>query len=206
MAELDIATLDRRAVQLSEQIVGQAGAADLDRPTPCAGWTLTDLLEHMIVQHAGFAAASRGHGGDPQVWVPARHDDPVAAYGPAARDVIAAFAEPGVAERRFALPEISPALEFPAAQAISFHFVDYVVHSWDVAAALGLPLTLDDDLARAALAVARRVPDGPQRLSPGAAFAPGLPLPDDDGDTLTAILAVLGRSSTWTGDPARQAR
>jgi hypothetical protein len=47
--------------------------------------------------------------------------------------VIVAFAQPGVLERGFALPEIMPGVEFPGAQAVSFHFIDYVVHGWDVA-------------------------------------------------------------------------
>jgi len=50
-----------------------------------------------------------------------------------AEAVLAAFAADGVLKRRFALPEISTAFDFPAAQAISFHFIDYVVHGWDVA-------------------------------------------------------------------------
>ena len=60
-------------------------------------------------------------------------DDQVAEYIAAAEHVIAAFAEPGVCERGFSLPEIITGVEFPAARAISFHFIDYVVHGWDVA-------------------------------------------------------------------------
>jgi uncharacterized protein (TIGR03086 family) len=194
--DLDIVELDRRAVGLSMQIVTRAQPADLTRPTPCAGWTLRDLLEHMITQHHGFAAASSGHGADPQSWLQRSHDDPVAAYTAAAEHVLAAFAEPGTLERSFDLPEISPTLHFPAARAISFHFIDYIVHSWDVARSLDLPFDLDDDLARAALLVARRVPDGPERLRPGAAFRPGIPA-SPAAPPIEQILAALGRSPDW---------
>ncbi len=121
--------------------------------------------------------------------------------------MIAAFAEPGVLDRGFALPEILPGAAFPAAQAISFHFIDYVVHGWDVASSLGRAYVLDDDLVRAALPVAEAVPDGARRLRPGAAFAPGLDsLPAADTDPMGRILALLGRSRPGPHRPERPVR
>ena len=54
-------------------------------------------------------------------------------------------------------------LQFPAAQAISFHFIDYLVHGWDVARSLGVDYELEPDLLAAALPVAQAVPDGEPR-------------------------------------------
>jgi uncharacterized protein (TIGR03086 family) len=193
---LDLVDLDRRAVELSAQIVAQAEAADLGRPTPCAAWTVRDLLDHMITQHYGFAAASAGRGGDRQVWQVVHPDSPIGDYAAAAEHVIAAFARPEALERSFELPEISTTVAFPAAQAISFHFVDYVVHGWDVARALDVPFDVSDELAEAALVVARRVPEGENRLGAGAAFRPGVPAPAD-GTVLDQVLAALGRSPAW---------
>ena len=84
---------------------------------------------------------------------------------------------------------------FPARQAISFHFVDYVVHSWDVARTLGVPLDLDPALLDVALSVAKAVPGGDARVAPGAAFAPGVDWPG--GPRLDRIVALLGRSPDW---------
>jgi uncharacterized protein (TIGR03086 family) len=200
----DYRDLDARAVRASVEVVSEVTAVDLGRPTPCAEWTLGDLLAHMTVQHNGFAAAAAGRGADPEVWkASAPATDPVTEYGMAAELVIAAFAAPGVLERGFALPEIIPGVEFPAAQAISFHFIDYVVHGWDVARALGLPYGLDAALVEAALPVAEAVPDGERRLRPGAAFRPRLSSPVDAGaGAMDRILALLGRSPTWSA-PAR---
>jgi uncharacterized protein (TIGR03086 family) len=92
--------------------------------------------------------------------------------------------------------EIS-ARPFPAAQAISFHFVDYVVHSWDVAKAVNVPAIVNPGILPAALAVARAVPGGKARLIPGAAFAPAVPWPG--GSVLDQIVALLGRSPDWPG-------
>ena len=198
MTTADIRDLDARAVRASADVVEGITAVDLSRPTPCAEWTLGDLLAHMTVQHQGFAAASAGRGADLDVWkAGAPSPDPVADYVMASEMVIAAFAEPGVMERGFALPEIMPGMEFPAPQAISFHFIDYVVHGWDVARALGQPYELDDDLVKAAVPVAESVPEGERRLRPGAAFRPGLPASDEAG-SMDRILALLGRSPAWT--------
>ena len=150
----------------------------------------------MITQHYGFAAASLGRGGDPQVWQVVHPDDPIADYAVAARHVAAAFAGAGTLARAFELPEISPSAAFPAAQAVSFHFVDYVVHGWDVARTLDVPFEPSEDLAQAALVVARRVPDGENRLGEKAAFRPSLASPPG-GTALDQVLAALGRSPAW---------
>ena len=198
MTTPDIRELDARAVRASVDVVEAITTADLSRPTPCAEWTVGDLLAHMTVQHKGFAAAAAGRGADLDVWkAGAPSQDPVADYAMAAETVIAAFAAPGVIERGFALPEIMPGMEFPASQAISFHFIDYVVHGWDVARALGQPFELDPDLVQAAVPVAEAVPEGERRQRPGAAFRPGLPAPDG-ASPLDRVLATLGRSPSWT--------
>jgi uncharacterized protein (TIGR03086 family) len=193
---LDMVDLDRRAVELSARIVAQAEPADLGRPTPCGAWTLRELLDHMITQHYGFAAASSGRGGDPQLWQVVHRGNPIADYAAAARDVTAAFARPEALQGSFDLPEISTTVAIPAAQAVSFHFVDYVAHGWDVARSLNVPFEPGPDLAEAALVVARRVPDGENRLAEGAAFRPSVP-PPPDGTALDQVLAALGRSPGW---------
>ena len=116
-------------------------------------------------------------------------------YAIAAELLIAAFVEPGVLERGFSLPEIIPGVEFPAAQAISFHFIDYVVHSWDVAKTLGVDVTFDPPLLDVALTVAQAVPGGKARLGPGAAFGPRIEW--SGGTRLDEIVAILGRSPDW---------
>lgn len=196
MAAEDVVKLDAGAVQASVQVVSQAGTADLARATPCGDWTLAELLAHMTAQHDGFAAAAAGQGADLARWqegAPAA--EPVGEYAAAAGRVLAAFAAEGVLEREFALPEISTELRFPAAQAIGFHFVDYVVHGWDVARALGVGYDLEPGLLAAALPIARAVPDGGYRLRPGAAFAPRVAM--TGGGVLDQIVALLGRRPDW---------
>jgi uncharacterized protein (TIGR03086 family) len=192
---LDVVALDARAVRASVELVARARPADMARPTPCADWTLHGLISHMAAQHYGFAAAAAGDG-DLARWRPRRlGSDPVADYRASAETVLAAFAAEGVLDRRFPLPEFAAGAAFPARQAVSFHFIDYVVHSWDVARALALEVHFAPELLDAALRVAEAVPKGEARLAPGSAFAPAVAW--QDGSPLDQVVAVLGRSPDW---------
>jgi uncharacterized protein (TIGR03086 family) len=200
LIDVEIVDLDRRAVERSAEIVAGLRRDQLDGPTPCASWTLADLLSHLIVQHHGFAAAAAGAITERADWTPQRlGPDPVAEYGAAAERVIAAFASRGAAGGPFWLPEIRGGGPFPAVQAIGFHLVDYVVHGWDVAASLGVDAGYAPDLVEAALVLARQVPDGAAREVPGAAFGPALP---DAGPAMDRLLRYLGRNPTWPLRPA----
>jgi len=193
----DIVALDAAAVRASLTLVSRTGPADQDRPTPCADWTLHGLLSHMTAEHHGFAAAAAGDA-DPARWKPRRPGpDPAADYRAAATAVLDAFAAPGAPDREFPLPLFPGAPAVPGRRAISFHFVDYVVHSWDVARTLETEVPgLDGNLLDAALAVAMAVPDGEHRLTPGAAFAPAVAAPSNAGP-LEALVARLGRDPGW---------
>ncbi|WP_369392597.1 TIGR03086 family metal-binding protein [Streptomyces sp. CG1] len=194
----DFVELDRIAVQEAVRVVDLATAADWTRDTPCAGWTLRRLVAHMTAQHLGFAAAARGAGREPGHW---REDgemsEPAAAHRSAAATVLSAFAEPGVTQREFALPNLGGV---PGGRAVGFHFVDYVVHAWDVAAALGTTVEFPEHVLGAASAVARAVPADPDRRGTGFSFAPALEVPEGSGP-LAEALRLLGRSpERW---PAR---
>ncbi|MEV5873146.1 TIGR03086 family metal-binding protein [Streptomyces sp. NPDC052101] len=194
----DFVELDRIAVQEAVRVVDLATDADWTSDTPCAGWTLRRLVAHMTAQHLGFAAAARGAGQEPEHWREAEEmSAPAGAHRSAAASVLAAFAEPGVTAREFTLPNLGGV---PGHRAVSFHFVDYVVHAWDVASALGVPVEFPEHVLVAALAVARAVPDDPGRRGPGFAFAPALEVPGGSGP-LEEALRLLGRSpERW---PAR---
>ncbi|MEI7029413.1 TIGR03086 family metal-binding protein [Streptomyces pratensis] len=188
----DIVGLDRLAVHEAMRVVDLAKDSDWQRDTPCAGWDLRRLVAHMTAQHHGFAAAARGAGQEASHWrEPQDMSDPARAHREAAAVVLDAFAEPGVMEREFAIPELGR--DFPGVQAVAFHFIDYVVHAWDVAAALGVDLQLSDEVRGAAQAIARLVPAEPEDRAPGSVFAPALEVPDGCGPLEEALL-LLGRS------------
>lgn len=189
--------MHRQALRTAEEITGRIGATRLDVATPCGEWTLRRLLEHMVGQNYGFAAAARGETRDRTVFADRPvGDDPAGAFAASAADVAAAFSESGVLDRGWWLPEIRDGRVFPAPVAIGFHFVDTVVHGWDVARAIGLDAKFDPEVLEAALPVAAAVPAGESRLAAGAAFAPAV-ADGGTGDPLDRIVAILGRSPQW---------
>ena len=193
---VDFLPQHRIAVLASVDVVGAVTLDDLNRPTPCADWTLLDLLAHMTVQHRGFAAAAQGSGDDPTLWQRETVQalvtaDPAGTYAAAAHDVLDAFARDGAAEVEFDLPDFGPGARVPGAMAMGFHFVDYAVHGWDVATTIGAPYELPADVVAAVLPLALAVPDGDFREATGSPFA--RPVDVDGVGDFERILAHLGR-------------
>ena len=198
---MDLRPLHRAAVLASVDAVSAVTTVDLLQPTPCVGWNLADLLTHMTVQHHGFAAAARGHGADRAVWETGTVGeevtaDPAGTYAAAAADVIDAFASSDVLESSFVLPELGGDAPFPGEMAIGFHYIDYVVHGWDVARSLGRPYRLPAAVVAAAVPLALFVPDGDFRAIDNAPFGPAVASAEPIDD-LDRILAHLGRSPQW---------
>jgi len=193
----DLRVLHRRALQVTVDVVNQVSADQLGLATPCAEWDLGQLLAHMTGQNHGFAAAARGETSDEGVFAPRPVGaDPAGLHKASADDLAAAFAEDGMLERELWLVEIRPEPLFAAPIAISFHLVDCVAHGWDVAESIGVPVGFDEEVLTAALAIARRVPDGPNREQPGASFRPGVKT-DEGASVFDEILGLLGRSADW---------
>lgn len=191
---LDPREADAKVVRATVDLVASISPADLDRPTPCAGWDLRTLLTHMTAQHRDFAAAAVGRGPEEAIELP-DPQDPISGYAPSAADVITAFAPDDVLDRPLVIAEAG-GRPLPGRMVIGFHLVDFVVHGWDVAATVGRPWDLPADVIEATLPIARAVPDGDERLLPGAAFAPAVPTPGG-ATPLAEILTLLGRSPDW---------
>jgi uncharacterized protein (TIGR03086 family) len=184
----------RLALDTATAVIRDVRPEQLDGPTPCAGWDLRALLEHMIGQNHGFAdAVERVEDVPVAGFAPRSFDDAgVAGAWEASADRVAAAFAAAAGERAVLLVEISTELRFPVGTVIDFHLLDTVVHTWDVVTALGRRFRPDDDLAELVAAQAARVPAGPAREQPGAAFAPSVAVPSAT-DPWTRALALLGR-------------
>ncbi len=191
----ELRLLDAVVTRASLDLVTKITPADLAKPTPCSAWTLHGLLAHMATQHHGFAAAAEGESNLDHWRLLPLGDDPVGTYRASVNRVLNAFVPHDLAERKFALPEFSTEVTFTAEQALGFHFVDYLVHSWDVAKTLGLPLTFEREVLDAGLRFAEAIPNGKNRTTPGAAFAPAVEATGQSD--LDTIVALLGRSPSW---------
>jgi uncharacterized protein (TIGR03086 family) len=193
----DLVRFHRSVMESSVAIVDHVTVRDLERPTPCIGWTLRHLLAHMVGQNCGFAAAADGHGHDRGVFADRPVSDlPASDYATSAGRVIEAFGVPAVIEGSMYLPEVRGGMTFPASTAIGFHLVDYVAHGWDVAKSLGIAAELDREALQLALRVAEAVPAEAQTLDDRTPFRPSVPTTSTQ--MLDRIVAALGRSPDWT--------
>jgi uncharacterized protein (TIGR03086 family) len=193
----NIVELHRRAVAGIRPVLDRIDPADLARPTPCAGWDLRALLEHMTGQDHGFAAAVRAAHDGGEVTVAEFAPRPLGSSLTEGLDeAVAAFA--AGADGPVLLPEFGVRLPVPVV--VQMHLIDTLVHGWDVAATLGVQDDyvgrLDAEVVAAALAMTEQIPDDESREKPGASFAHALPAPAD-ADPWTRVLTLLGRDPAW---------
>jgi uncharacterized protein (TIGR03086 family) len=171
-----------------------AGLADDDgRPTPCADWTVTQVLQHAAGDQRAWASsltgsappadnpfAPSGHLGHSPVTVV---DEAMEASAPA---WAAASADAGQLPTPLPQGPLAPGL---AAAACA---LDAAVHAWDIAAATGQESPLNPDMAGQLAPAARQIVE-PLR---GFAYAAALdPAPGDD--EAAALLRYLGRDPNW---------
>ncbi|MFF7249170.1 TIGR03086 family metal-binding protein [Embleya sp. NPDC008237] len=186
IADLDVQASDRRATVIALDTLRLARRDQWDLPTPCTGWNLRDLLGHMVAENRGFIAAAAG-ATDPDVWRDdALGEDPWVDFAGSAVGVTAALSGPDVCERQLLIREFGT---FPGSVAIAMHFVDNLVHAWDVARTIGLPGHIEPELALTALAFAERWELG----RPGIAFG-GAVEPPVDATPGERLVALLGRT------------
>jgi uncharacterized protein (TIGR03086 family) len=178
--------LHRQALDDAHAHVRRIGERDLGLPTPCAGWSLADLLAHMIGQHLGFAAAVRDGAAPREAYAPRPFSREL--WERSVSELVDAFAAADLAGA-VVLAEIAPEPR-PVTFAVGAQLLDTVVHTWDVARSFGEPYVPSAELVAAVARGAAVVPDDERRRRPGAAFAPALA---DGGSEWERALARLGR-------------
>ncbi|WP_327243352.1 TIGR03086 family metal-binding protein [Streptomyces sp. NBC_01320] len=183
--------LDRHAeaLQLFTDRVHAVRDDQWSAPTPCTEWSVRDLVAHLTSEQLwvpplvteGLTVAEVGDAYDGDVL----GDDPVAVWDRAAAGAREAFAAPGAFGRTVNLSYGDTAADAYCAQMVS----DAVVHSWDLARAIGADEGLPEDL----VAFTRReVAPYAKGLSQTGLFAPAVRT-EKDADPQTQLLALLGR-------------
>ncbi|MDY7099961.1 MAG: TIGR03086 family metal-binding protein [Actinomycetota bacterium] len=182
-----LARYDRALAAFGERVHAVA-PADWANPTPCTGWTVRDLVNHLTVEQLWVPHLLRG-GTIPELGDELDGDqlgdDPVARWDDAAKEASADFGEVGALERTVHLSYgHTPALDY--CREMTF---DLTVHTWDLARAIGGDEKIDDDLVRAALVFVRPRVD---ELAESGLFSPPL-APPDDASALEQLLTLTGR-------------
>ena len=128
-----------------ERRLRDVGPGDWDRPTPCEGWTVRDLVIHVLVGARMSALLVEGgtRAEAEALFVDATLPDDVMAEFEAGADAqAAAFAASGAMDR---VTE-HPAGDFPVPLLLGFRIGDWTLHAWDLARAIGADETLPVDL------------------------------------------------------------
>lgn len=132
----DLLDMYRRASEWTTEKV--SGATDLSAETPCEGWQLRTLLDHMLETQRYFASAARGEDASPPGPTPPSllSENPAADFARARQEVIEAFSAEGVLDKTGPLLGIA--------------FADQLLHGWDVARATGQDDAMPADLPQPA--------------------------------------------------------
>jgi uncharacterized protein (TIGR03086 family) len=179
-------------------LVAAIGPDEWGLPTPCTGWSVHDVVNHLVGGNLLFVRLLGGEPLPPREELVAASrtdrlaDDAAGAYRASAAALVDAFRADGVLER----PVTVPAGTFPGIAALQLRIVEALVHGWDVARATGRPLEFPDPLVEDALGFTRatlpRLPPRPEGQGPFGAARPAA----DDAPALDRLAALLGRPVT----------
>jgi uncharacterized protein (TIGR03086 family) len=163
--------LDQLATLLADVRPGTGGD-----PTPCADWTVQDLVDHIVAGPTRFARMLRGEPIDWSAPTPSAGDDPPGAFRSHAEDLMSAW-------RERTGPGEGPGADWQCAE--------LAVHTWDLATAVhASTASLDPLVAERGLAFMQANLTADNR---GPAFGPQRPAPPD-ADAYQQIAAFAGRS------------
>jgi len=186
----DLSILHARGLDEFTRLVQAITPEQWKAPTPCTEWDVRELINHLTVEQlwapdviAGRTIAEVGdrYEGD-QLGA-----DPVAAWEGAAAGSRAAFG---------AKDALLGAVHLSYGDAAASHYVgemtvDMIVHSWDLARAIGADERLDDELVGYALE--QGIARGSSLVDSGYFAAPvRVPV---DADNQTKMLAIYGRAA-----------
>lgn len=192
---MDLNTLYHRTVECWADRVNAVHSDQWDDPTPCAGWTVRDLVNHVMGEDLWTAPLMRGRtiaavgdrfDGD------LLGDDPVTAALDAAKQAVSV-----VAER---LPRGEKVhLSFgdtDSAEYVRQLASDHLIHAWDLAAATTGETRLDPQL----VAEVARWFEGQEELMRSAGLIG--PPASRSGDLQGDLLAAFGRDADWGSNHA----
>lgn len=194
------------AFRAAGPVLAAAEQADPALPTPCPAFTVADLLAHL--NSVGLRIAAMGHG-RPALDVPDATVEPDGRYAEAWERHRGDVATTWTALALDA-EVVAPWRALPVAEAAGIYTAEVVVHTWDLAVAVGVPFTVDDDVARVAIAaIARELPpearadiyaaikaELPEDFPWTDPFGAAVPTPES-APAMDRLVAISGRSPRW---------
>lgn len=153
-------------------VVAQLGDADWEKSTPCDGWTVRELVDHAMFWQ-GQGASAFGAAAAEGDWPALRASLRAALDDPSNME--------GKAEQFGGAP-------MPAVAGLIT--ADLLVHSWDLAIAIGADATLPEAAAESTLMGLQRLPE--QMLRNEQMFGPAIEV-DADASAQDRLIGFVGR-------------
>lgn len=183
-----------RALEATELVIAAVRPEQWEGRTPCAGWTVRDVVSHLVSGNRAFtavlcgppaAASGESLPPDAELW---------GAYRDSASALVAAFSQPGALERVCTVAVGA----VPGIVALNLRITEALVHGWDLARATGQPSSFPEDLAEQELTFTR------SKLAelPPDHYPFDLPQPvADEAPAIDRLAACLGRNVTTEAFP-----
>lgn len=159
----------------------------LDLPTPCDGWDLRALLNHVLsrVELSTRAAKQDPVADFAEVEVDHLGDDPAAAVAAMTETLVEAWN----ATDDLTTPRVTPLGPLPPEAVLLFGAQDLFIHAWDVARTIGEPPELSDEMVAVFTETHRQSVDENTRAM---FFGPEISVADD-APAIDRFVAFLGR-------------
>jgi uncharacterized protein (TIGR03086 family) len=173
--------LFRAAAARGADVMREVHPGQLTDPTPCAEWTVQQLIDHMVTSTEYLVAAVKGRAPAP------RSGTGVSDYVAGATRALAGLSQPGALDRVCMSPL---GFEWPLGQATAGTFMDNLIHTWDLATATGQDASLDPVLVEAC--VAMFLPEMPERGRAAGLVGPAISV-GESAPPQDRLLASMGR-------------
>ena len=168
-----------------------------EAPAPCEGWVARDVVRHLVewLPGPGFLLGAFDVDAGP---IPSVDDDPAAAWAVVQRAIQGALDDPAVAQR---VADCGPPGRLSLEAAVDMTCTpDVLIHTWDLARAVGLDERLDpDEVHRQVQALDALPPGVDEAMRSSGHYGPRVAVPAG-ADEQTRLLAFMGRAVT----PARE--
>jgi uncharacterized protein (TIGR03086 family) len=188
MERTQILAAMERSYASTEGVVTHLRPEHATLPTPCALFDVQALFGHLVGVLDMFTAALTD-----QPYTPPGDDlfrgDIASRYRESAAANLAAWQALDDLDRMITVPFGT----VPASLSVNLNIIDVMVHGWDLATSIGVPVSLPEDVAELALGFTTQMLRPEMRSEdPGASFGPAVEVAPD-APVGERLLAFLGR-------------
>ncbi|WP_433615247.1 TIGR03086 family metal-binding protein [Dactylosporangium sp. CA-139114] len=167
-------------------LLGRITPESLDRPTPCGEWDVRALRAHLLEWGPPLEGAARK-----EAVPPGNGDGDVRAQ---VERLAAAWGEPAA----WTGGTVMATAELPADLVGGMVLGEFVLHGWDLARALGVPIAFGDDVLEAVYAEVARSAEQGRAMG---VYGPEVPVAGD-APWFARVLGLSGRDPNWkSGGP-----